>query len=577
MILLLAAALPAAAADNTIGFGGYKWDPLLGFPTGVAVEMRTQSYPAGARGLWVVQCTVPLTSQVLDLIGATGFQAAVGDGVGALLWVGTTEQAGRVRALSFVRYVDYLYPFEKGNYTPSWVAPRNGPGLRLLFDVGFANVDGIDVAVADIASYGDVIHRYASGTGTVVVKESDFLRLLRNPYLIYAYFRGTSRPDLYAVLPRSALPGQRVIISGVDFRADDPPHVTFRNVEAPRVLVRDAFRIEAEVPSGLEPGPADIVVRLSDGFNQIFPGSDPGGFSVAAPGGITLATGDVVEGEFVPFPLFEGGFLRFRWNDGQGLPRMLSEAGPTALAFDGDGRLLVATYKGSTWYDPALQVTASGPAEANNATALVFDRDNNLIVVTYTRVYRFSPTGVLLSNTGGGGFDADLDSDQCTLYLSGTPIQRLNVCTMTPLSPIAGTTSDGLRVLPDGTLLTVQGEAIRRYRADGTLVASMEFGPFLSLGNGMALSSDATYVRIGGSQARFDLASNRLSVASAVSFHDDSFALAIYGGWTAGRGFASYAGSAAEDVAAADVPLLTPALLAGLVLALAAVAVRARQ
>jgi hypothetical protein len=318
-------------------------------------------------------------------------------------------------------------------------------------------------------------------------------------------------------------------------------------------------------------------VRLSGGFNQIFPGSGPGGFSIAAPGGITLSKGDIVGREFVPFCCFEGGYQRLRWTDNRGLPRMLSAISPTALAFDGDGRLLIATRDGSTWYDAAMQRTASGPPEAKNATALVFDRDDNLIVVTMSTVSRVSPSGSLLATTGDGAFAADLDSDQCTLYLSGTPIRRLDVCAMNSLAPIAGTTSVALRVLPDGTLLSVQSDAIRRYRTDGTLVTESKLGPFINLGGAIAISSDAAYARIGGSQARFDLASNRLSIASALSFADYSFGMAIYGGWTAGRGFATYAGSAREGLAVADVSALGPGLLVMLAMTLAMAAIRARQ
>ena len=72
MILLLATAIPAAA-DDAISFNGYTWDPLLGLPPGIGIELRTESYAAGTRGLWIVQCTVPFTSQVTNLIGATGF------------------------------------------------------------------------------------------------------------------------------------------------------------------------------------------------------------------------------------------------------------------------------------------------------------------------------------------------------------------------------------------------------------------------------------------------------------------------------------------------------------------------
>ncbi len=104
-----------------------------------------------------------------------------------------------------------------------------------------------------------------------------------------------------------------------------------------------------------------------------------------------------------------------------------------------------------------------------------------------------------------------------------------------------------------------------------------KLGPFISLGGAIAISSDAAYARIGGSQARFDLASNKLSIASALSFADYSFGMAIYGGWTAGRGFATYAGSAPEVLAVADVPALGPGLLVMLAMALAMAAIRARQ
>lgn len=151
---------------------------------------------------------------------------------------------------------------------------------------------------------------------------------------------------------------------------------------------------------------------------------------------------------------------------------------------------------------------------------------------------------------------------------------------MTPLAPINGTAAEGLRVLPDGTLLAgSQGGFVSRYRTDGSLVAKALVSglPFFA-GPGIAISADATYARIGGSQLRYDLATNTLSVANGIltSRSDEATSMAVYGGWTAARGFASYASGAADHLALADVPVLTPALLVALALALVAVAIRAR-
>jgi hypothetical protein len=254
---------------------------------------------------------------------------------------------------------------------------------------------------------------------------------------------------------------------------------------------------------------------------------------------------------------------------------MISAEGPTAVAFDAHGRLLVASYTGAHWYDAALQPVGDGPPAARQATALVFDRNDNLIVVMNGSTRRLAPDGTLLGSVATGGTDADLAADNCTLYLGGPQIGRMNVCTMTALAPIPRD-AYGVRVLSDGSLLTVGGGYVRRLRNDGTLIAEQQI-PVRS--TSVTLSADGSFAWLDGARRRYDFATNAASPYDESLGTGQAVSAAVYGGWTAARGAATYAspgGDASPDVSVTSVPVLGPLLLSALALALAAVAVRAR-
>jgi hypothetical protein len=492
--------------------------------------------------------------------------------VSAGIWFGTTEQAAKARALPFVRVIDYWYPFERDGWF-NW-RRRYEDETRLRITLALPDLPSVDPAVAGIARYCDVLRQDTVGHFLIVdaiIRQADVGRVLNDPFVLSMEDRGPSLPDLVAVKPRSALPSDHVVISGDYFDPCQPfpgscppaPTVTFGGILSPRVAVLDRFRLDAEVPAGLDPGPVDVIVRLRSGESQVFPRGKPWSLSVGARGRGTFARDDTAEVEYVAGRVGEEPFIsRLRWSDPRGVPRELLDLPVRTVAFDGEGRLLVSTIDGSYWYDVALRQMSAGPREAANATALLFDHAGNLVVVNTSSVIRLSPAGVVLGRIDdGGAWAADLDVDQCTLYRSGAPVGRLDVCTMTRLPSLPNTNLDVLCVLPDGTLLGLQNGTLWRYRSDGVLISSHRVAIAAA---GLAVSADARWVRIGGSIARYDLTTDEVTVTNG-SLPPLYGSLATYGGWTAARGFAHYADGEIDELpqrrrVMSSTPVSTPAL-----------------
>jgi hypothetical protein len=241
-----------------------------------------------------------------------------------------------------------------------------------------------------------------------------------------------------------------------------------------------------------------------------------------------------------------------------------------ALAFDSKGRLLVTTDRENVWFDAAMQPAGPGPAGARNAKAIVFDRHDNLIVIDFAETRRYAPSGALLGAIGVGGVDGDLDSNQCTLFLAGLGgIRLVDLCTMTDLGTLPGTKANTLRVLPDGTLLTTDEYLVRRYRRDGSLVAELSTSPPAYFG-AIGLSADGRFAWMGATQ-QYQIDGNTLT--GVANSPRQAWQMAVYGGWTAARGMASYA-DAQPAATPTDVPGLSPVPLIALALALAGVALR---
>ena len=169
-------------------------------------------------------------------------------------------------------------------------------------------------------------------------------------------------------------------------------------------------------------------------------------------------------------------------NDGTG------EAFTAGGAFDSHNNFYVTddTNGEISEYDSSgnlLPLFASG---LSNPLSLTFDNSGNLYVGQQTTPYvaEFDPNGIRLPdigplNTELFGVDwIDLASDECTLYYTteGTDIMRYNKCTNTQLPNFNNTSFDPnqsafeLRILPDGSVLVADSNAVLHLDASGNVI-----------------------------------------------------------------------------------------------------------
>ncbi len=178
-------------------------------------------------------------------------------------------------------------------------------------------------------------------------------------------------------------------------------------------------------------------------------------------------------------------------------------------AFDANKNFYVADdFSGAiSEYDPngnLLSLFASG---LSNPLSPVFDSSGNLYVGQQTTPYvaEFAPDGTRLPdigpmNTELYGVDwIDLASDECTLYYTteGTDIMRYNKCTNTQLSNFntvpfdASQSAFQLRILPDGSVLVADSNAVLHLDANGNLIKTYSCSSLPGCGDQLfALSLD---------------------------------------------------------------------------------------
>ena len=151
-----------------------------------------------------------------------------------------------------------------------------------------------------------------------------------------------------------------------------------------------------------------------------------------------------------------------------------------------------------------LPLFASG---LQNPLSPVFDSSGNLYVGQQTTPYvaEFAPDGTRLPdigpmNTELYGVDwIDLASDECTLYYTteGTDIMRYNKCTNTQLPNFntvpfdASQSAFQLRILPDGSVLVADSNAVLHLDANGNLIRTYSCASLPGCGDQLfALSLD---------------------------------------------------------------------------------------
>jgi hypothetical protein len=117
-------------------------------------------------------------------------------------------------------------------------------------------------------------------------------------------------------------------------------------------------------------------------------------------------------------------------------------------------------------------------------TEITYDRAGNLIIGDFLGnigATRFDANGNPLGVVVPGETDyVDLDSDQCTLFFVDSNDMgtiRRNICTgqyfpVPNYSQLSPSEPKGVRILPDGSVLNVDTNAIRHYTRSGTLLRS---------------------------------------------------------------------------------------------------------
>lgn len=528
-------------------FLGVTLDPRLGIPQNIDPSQKTFSYPPGQQGLYVVQFVGPPVAAWTSGIQAFGASVALYVPQNAYLVAATPEQAQHFFDLPYVQFVDFLHPFEKrADFS------KLQTSVRYDLYVG-AVATATDSADADIRKVVDSVNSRRGSTQVdylVRVKGDDVVRLARLPLVYNFEVEGVSWPHVWAAMPRHATAGSTIIISGEGFSGGAA--VTFGGVTSPQVEVLGDDRLRVRVPESTAAGPVDLLVIAPADRKQFLGGTWASGFHLDAPSQSTFKAGDLILANTLFNPYFEGTYGgEMLWLDPQDLSLFARRRWALAdtilpdantVFIDPKGNVIYVDRTAATQYDFMSEKSSAGPSFAAGATAVLFDRGGDAIVVRGKALERRAPNGSL---TRDGALAvtinaADLAADQCTLvYTAGKTIGAFDVCTFQPLPLIFTATKEQLsvRVLPDGTLLAGDATNTRVISMSGSVVATIAGG-----GMALALSPDGSLAWIAGNDGirRYDLHSGVASIPGSFSTGNANTALAVYGGWSAARGAATY-------------------------------------
>lgn len=191
------------------------------------------------------------------------------------------------------------------------------------------------------------------------------------------------KPHIEAVVPRAALPGGEVRITGNDLRPSElrRPRVQFGEVEGAVVISSDEFLV-ARVPPGASSGP---IVVSTNGHS-----SNPHQIQVA----VTIAenlhpvTNPALDAEGNIFVSFSGSRGQkvpvsiFTIDTSYNVKPFLADLmNATSIAFDRNGQMYVSSRFDGTVYRVAPNGTMTSYAEGMGiATGIAFDRNGNLYV-----------------------------------------------------------------------------------------------------------------------------------------------------------------------------------------------------
>ncbi len=531
--------------EERIFLPGATFDPRVGIPQNIDPSQMTFSYPPGHQGLYVVQLIGPTVNTWWNEIQALGATIAVYLHENTYVVAATPEQAQLFADLPYVQFVDFLHPFEKGE-------DFSKLPTSVRYDVYVGGVaTATDSSDADVAKIAEAINsRYGSTeiAYNIRVKGEDAARLARVP-LVYTFSaQAISLPHVWAAMPRRAPAGSTITISGEGFIKG--ASVTFGGVPSPQVEVLGDDRLRVQVPETTATGPVDLLVSVPTDQKQFFSGGSASGFNIDAPSRSTFKAGDLIAGNTLFNRYIEGtdgGELQ--WLDPTDVSlfvrRQSTLLDANTLFIDPKGNVIFVDRNAATQYDLMSEKSNAAPPFAAGASAVLFDRAGNAVVVRGNTIERRaangSPTGSASLVSASRITGADLAADQCTLvYTMAKTVGAYDVCAFQPLPPIFSSTKDQLsvRILPDGTLLAVDDTDTRVINTSGTVLATIAGG-----GSALALSPDGSLAWISGYDGirSYDLRTKVASIPVRLLPENTSVvALAVYGGWSAARGAATY-------------------------------------
>ena len=514
-------------------------DVRVGLPSQIPSSERFASYPSGTKGLYLLQYMGPIASEWYSAVDALGINQVQYLPYNTMIVAATPEQAMLAARFPFIQWLDFFHPFLK-YLGPSPFPPGK---IRWSFIIGVGNSGSLEAAVEEIR----VLTSFVSPTGPingnavldlrVSATAEQVILLKRHRLVMWGEVQGYASPQIYSAFPHHAPRGSPITVSGEGFRVGARAFVGDR--EATTTII-DGSRLRIVIPDEAANGPADILVRLASGENQVIEGSKASGLTIESPEErSTLAAGDLVVTER-PYSLL--GFDMI-----PNAIRSVSPKGQTNIWFRGPDVYTIfidpngfvnAVGSEVRKYDVRFMRASNGPAFLAGANRIVLDRDGNYLALFYdNRLVKFSSDGRNMGETVLPGYAnaLDLSSDQCTVvYPTGTGIARYDICLGRALAELlvkGGTFGGDIAIAPDGTYLTGVGHI----SATGEIISRL---PFYQSAIGLSPDGWSALIAQGNQVSRYDLRTHsQVIVTQSIG---KAASAVVYGGWTAARGTPGY-------------------------------------
>jgi hypothetical protein len=506
--------------------------PLVFDPRDVVPQPEDfRSYRSNDQGLYVLHFAVNPDQGYVPQLDALGIKVVAQGSVNTAVVMATPLQIVNADPLPWVAYRDFLQPWMKQDAA---IDPERYYSALVTVAPGAPNADRIAFEASQPA--------FASSPDGSCYLGADLAPILANPLVLSVRVR-PSLVDISGVLPGQAPVGSQIYVNSL--RSFDIDELRFNGIRA-TFSRPDHLRLLVTVPSGLTAGPVDILALRADGWRQILPAGVDYGFHVAEAYGRTLfSTGDVLTVSETPILILPPGPLyALQWWTPQGELRRERDETPLGplLFFGAQGFLNATSFGAPLRYDARLDAAGEGPSILKDVTAMTMARDGTSFLVAGSELRRHAPGGALQDKTTLPEVNSvDVDVDQCTLLVGALDgLSLFDGCRMAPLVTLRTGEWIAARFLPDGTLLasnTADSFVYRLSRAGAVLARTAMPGNNTTI----ALSPDGflAWLASAGHVYRYDVLTNQRSEGFDAG-ERDLRNIAVYGGWSAGRGAATY-------------------------------------